>query len=579
MRPGDAPVLGPAAAADVRLGDWRGVAGVHVLYADLDLADRARLGRALGLAPTEPDAALLVAALRRWGADAPAHLGGAFAFAAWLGERQSVVAARDPAGVRPLVYADRGDRLVIGGDVRAVLAAGVPDALDEDVMAAVLLTSQFRPSSVGRTCVRAIDLLPGGHCLTVSERGTQISAYWRIDDAPRFGLRRVEEIGEALAAVLREVAAEAVADADPGAVGVHLSAGLDSSTVAAFASHALAEAGRPAPAAFSWQPAPGSGGSAEHGRIAAVAERWGLDVAWCPATEADFAAGLALDATRDPHVMWAPEAPVRREARRRGARLLLSGWGGDEAASFSGRGTIPGALLRQGQWGAVAAMIARDPVRALRRLRAQRTKRARRGIDPTLDDLRDAALRGEHPTFARPDLLRRATLPELEPMPADPHALLGWLMRRGHLGDRTGAWALAGLPFGVRYRYPLLDRRVLDLVGGLPAEAWLTRDGLRRWPLRVAGAGLVPDAVRLYPSKAEPQWITDSRRERTPAIDALVPRLVPEVVGDRAEWVELDALRTALRDWLKTPGPIEPRGFHALAYLPLDAGNQPGPMT
>ncbi|PAP75860.1 asparagine synthase-related protein [Rubrivirga marina] len=576
MRPGDAPVVGPAADADVRLGDWRGVAGVHVLYADLDLADRARLGHALGLPATEPDAALLVAALRQWGADAPAHLGGAFAFAAWLGDRQAVVAARDPAGICPLVYADRGDRLVVGGDVREVLAAGVPDALDEDVMAAVFLTSQFRPSSVGRTCVRAIDLLPGGHRLTASERGTQVSAYWRIEDAPRLGLRRVEEIGEALAAVLREVTAEAVAD--PGTVGVHLSAGLDSSTVAAFAAHALAEAGR-APAAFSWQPAPGADGSPEHDRIAAVAECWGLDVSWCPAAEADFAAGLALDATREPHVMWAPEAPVRREARRRGVRLLLSGWGGDEAASFSGRGTIPGALLRQGQWRAVVAMIARDPVRALRRLRAQRTKRARLGLAPTLDDLRDAALRGEHATFARPDLLRRATLPEVEPMPADPHALLGWLMRRGHLGDRTGAWALAGLPFGVRYRYPLLDRRVLDLVGGLPAEAWLTRDGLRRWPLRAAGADLVPDAVRLHASKAEPHWLADSRRERTPALAALVPRLVPEVVGDRAEWVELDALRTALRDWLNAPGPIEPRGFHALAYLPLEDGFSPAPMS
>lgn len=579
MRPGDAPARGPAAAADVRLGDWRGVAGVHVLYADLDLADRARLGRALGLPATEPDAALLLAALRQWGTDAPAHLGGAFAFAAWLGARQAVVAARDPAGVCPLVYADRGDRLVVGGDIRAVLAAGVPDALDEDVMAAVLLTNQFRPSSVGRTCLRAVDLLPGGHRLTVGERGTQVSSFWRIEDAPRLGLRGVGEIGEALAAVLREVTAEAVADVDPGAAGVHLSAGLDSGTVAAFTAGALAEAGRPAPAAFSWQPAPGADASPEHARIAAVAERWGLDVTWCPTSEADFAAGLALDATRDPHVMWAPEAPVRREARRQGVRLVLSGWGGDEGASFSGRGTVPGALLRRGQWRAVAAMVAQAPIRALRRLRAQRSTRARLGLALTLDDLRDAALRGEHPTFARPDLLRRAALPEAEPMPTDPHALLGWLMRRGHLGDRTGAWALAGLPFSVRYRYPLLDRRVLDVVGGLPAEAWLTRDGLRRWPLRAAGAGLVPDAVRLHPSKAEPRWIASVQPQRAEAIAALVPRLVPEVVGDRAEWVDLDALRAALADWLTAPGPTEPRGFHALTYLPLDAAPTSAPMT
>jgi asparagine synthase (glutamine-hydrolysing) len=52
---------------------------------DATLADRDRLGRALGAPPTATDAELVLRAYLRWDESAPAHLTGPFAFAIWDG--------------------------------------------------------------------------------------------------------------------------------------------------------------------------------------------------------------------------------------------------------------------------------------------------------------------------------------------------------------------------------------------------------------------------------------------------------------------------------------------------------------
>ena len=64
LRPGDAAVRGPLAAASVRLETWTGQHGVHLLYADLDLMEVAALRRALGLPATGAETTLLTVAQR-----------------------------------------------------------------------------------------------------------------------------------------------------------------------------------------------------------------------------------------------------------------------------------------------------------------------------------------------------------------------------------------------------------------------------------------------------------------------------------------------------------------------------------
>src|SRR5436309_3101687 len=85
-----------------------GGGGRYVLIADLRLDNRDDLVNDLQLnapgAQVLSDAAILLAAVERWGANCVDHLIGDFAFAFWDGRRRELVLARDPLGQRPLHY-------------------------------------------------------------------------------------------------------------------------------------------------------------------------------------------------------------------------------------------------------------------------------------------------------------------------------------------------------------------------------------------------------------------------------------------------------------------------------------------
>ena len=61
-------------------------------------------------------------------------LRGEFAFVLWDGWRRQLVAARDRFGIKPLFYAEVDGVLVVASEIKALLAAGVPAAWDEEAV-------------------------------------------------------------------------------------------------------------------------------------------------------------------------------------------------------------------------------------------------------------------------------------------------------------------------------------------------------------------------------------------------------------------------------------------------------------
>jgi asparagine synthetase B (glutamine-hydrolysing) len=60
------------------------------------------------------------------------HLRGEFAFAIWDEKNQTLFAARDRFGIKPLFYARVGDTLYLASEVNALFAAGVPAGWDHE---------------------------------------------------------------------------------------------------------------------------------------------------------------------------------------------------------------------------------------------------------------------------------------------------------------------------------------------------------------------------------------------------------------------------------------------------------------
>ncbi len=94
------------------------------LAADVRLDNRTDLIRTLApcVPPMPSDTALLVDAYDRWGTDCARHLRGDFAFVLWDERERLLLAARDLFGVRGLLYAREGARLLVASTITGVLA-------------------------------------------------------------------------------------------------------------------------------------------------------------------------------------------------------------------------------------------------------------------------------------------------------------------------------------------------------------------------------------------------------------------------------------------------------------------------
>ncbi len=454
----------------------------------------------------------MLLAYERWGEHCPERLSGSYAFALWDGRRGTLLLARDHMGQRPLTYSRSGPSLVFATDYRAVLAhPSVRREVDEEAVVARML----RAHHVGleRTPWAGVRKLPPGSAMVVEPGGVpRTTTHWRPAPRPAPARSRPEEQAEALRETLAVAVGDAVRSVHP--VASHLSGGLDSTTVAVLAARALAAQERSLELALSWSPAPDDGvGRDEQARIAEVVGGLGVPCVYLELSPDAARRNRERELALEPNETRLAEDVLLARARERGARVVLSGWGGDELASFNARGYLA-MLLRTGRWPTlteeIVAAARRQGASRVRIARALRARIAREALPPLLPGplarIPRAAIpsRPEHLTELDPRAARLLDERDRLLRPgASPQAVQLQLLRHGHITMRLEAWAHAAAEAGVEYRFPLLDRRVMELCLGLPEDVWM-RDGWSRWLFRTAAAPLLPPAIAWGRPKDEP---------------------------------------------------------------------------
>ena len=538
------------------------------------LDDRGGLCDALGVPhPERPDltdSALLLRAWRRWGRECPARLLGDYAFAVWDARARTLFCARDHVGAKPFFYSLSAQRLVFATSLEAVLAApGVGDALDETTIAAELTRG---PPPATRTFFRAVRRLPPGHALVVAPDAARLERWWRPEQTPL--IRAASD--DAYAETFLDLYTQAVRSRLGGGLctGVHLSGGLDSSSVAVLAARELRRQGRPPPTAFTWLPPPGPGPrnaaeTAEYGPLEAVAAQEGLPVSHCAPGVEDVLACLRRDGARQMcESTLLQEVSVQRRAAEQGVRVLLSGWGGDEGISFNGRGYYA-QLLLSGRLGRLWREL-RERGRPLRRAVTRvilplAFPGARRAIQVWRGAERPRRTPFINPAFARRAKLPPAGVPRYTAVRSAQLALLEY----GHLSRRIEGWAESAAPCGIEYRYPLLDRRVLEFALGLPPDQF-RRGRWSRWLMRHALRTVLPPAVCWNRNKRDPVRFNAVRA----AVDEALPviRRALEARGappTRAQYLDLPRLLARL-DADRRPAAGQPEGKLGSALRFLD---------
>ncbi|MBL7077902.1 MAG: asparagine synthase (glutamine-hydrolyzing) [Kiritimatiellae bacterium] len=176
---------------------------------------------------THSDCEVIAHLYEEHGLDFVHRLRGMYGVALWDSVRGRVVLVRDRMGEKPLYICEQEGSILFASEMQAMLATGrVPFELEPG---AVCDYFHYEYVPEPRTAVKGVRKLPAGHMLVVDVKNwqTEETCYWRMEDAPPLDgdpktliHEQLEQIGDI---ILRSDVP----------LGVALSAGLDSSTVAA----------------------------------------------------------------------------------------------------------------------------------------------------------------------------------------------------------------------------------------------------------------------------------------------------------------------------------------------------------
>ena len=495
-----------------------------VLVFDGRLDNRPELANDLDLRddPGVSDAAMVLAAHRRWGRDMVPRLLGDFAFALWNGRERRLILARDPRGIRSVAYAALGGSLVFATEPRQLLRMTDVDVRPNMGFVGERLSGfAAHPSE---TIFRGIQRVPSAHLLTASPAvpaGT-LTRHWEID--PRRELRYADD-GQ-YAEHLQELYGRAVAARLRGLtkVAVLLSGGVDSASIAGVASRLNTGGSRVEVRAYHHS-LRGYPDADEEQQAESVARHCGIPFISVPFKGADLDHHLGNarrleDTIPGTFGLSDDERALRMSAD--GARVVLTGIGGDEW--FGGAYQHSADLLRRGRFVAAARQLWADghnpdafhgvKVLAQSCIWAATPARARRVIKGMLSS-RDLVPRGFNRTFAADvSLVERIT-----PAPADrrfPTLAAAAIHAAALHPDGVNTWDESARQislWGHELSAPLLDRRLAEFAMAIPEQQRWSGDETKR-VLRAAVARFLPDEVRMRRRKSDPGVVTLGELER-----------------------------------------------------------------
>lgn len=521
--------------------------GSVVLLADARIDNREFLASELGVPVRKlihmPDSELLLLGYLRWGKNLPQQLLGDFVLVIWDDRSGELFCARDHLGIKMLYFYLGQEVFLFASDIRGLRCHPmVPSGID--IETAAIYLNEGEPFHPQRTFLSSIKKLAAAHSITVGATEWHRSVYWRADDCQRLKNLSPEESSYQLRQLLEDSVRCRMRTAYP--VASHLSGGLDSSTITALAAGCP---GGGSMTTYNWVAAPGKEddpGYYEWGDGRLVAESLGLPHDHVDLTE-DRLAGLLLNhdlADGDSTDLWY-EYLVRERAVSQGARTMLSGWGGDELISAHGGGAVVEMLWRGHPLAAFREMslsVKSAPVPARRLLGLV----YRTAVKPFLPWDRGIPMSNyiytacAYPSFQE-FCQRRRVNPVFLSRFSMRNSMLA-LLNFGFIQNRVESWAVTGNRMGLEYRYPLLDRRIVEFALGLSPIHFL-KGGLGRYVFREAIKGLIPDSVRLASKADDYQRVT-----RYMALYSSVfsrPEVISALSGERclaSEYVDLRLL-------------------------------------
>lgn len=521
------------------------------------------------------DSEIVLRSYEKWGDDCASKLIGDFVFAIWNEREKSLIAARDPLGVKHFYYYyEPGKLFALASEVKALFEIEeIPKVLNNQRIGDYLVANSEDKEQTFYTGIRR---LPATHALSLKDGRLRVWEYWKPNDT-QLRLKSNGEYHEMFRERFTAAVTARLRSAYP--VGSMLSGGLDSSSMVCVASKFLKENSQQPLHTF----------SAVFPSIAKVDSRIDerrfmdsvIDATGC--TVHMVTADTTSPFAEIEKVLWHTDHPVGapmymdwqifKAAQQTGVKTVLSGFDGDSTVSHGYEDLTNFALRRK------YVRLVRESL-ALRRNMPRRShslKRLiwRKGIVKSLPPWTFATwrkLRGREPKDYAPaatpfPLHYRSVNAEFSaehdlegryrrlhstnyPDGISPIEYHWRALTNGHFAEVLENIEKASAAFEVEARFPFFDRRLVEFCIALPPGQRIL-NGWTRSIFRHAMDGIVPNDVlwRTDKSNIGASVKMNMLKHGSEQLESVIEDKASRLAG----YVDLDSLRASYRAYRSSP--------------------------
>lgn len=449
-------------------------------------------------------------AYRTWGVDCANHIKGDFAIVAIDYAKNEVHLIRDHIGARPLVYWFSGDRLIFASHEFGLVKSGLVKSgiYEEKLVGSLFWYNEIYAQTVFQNVCKVMP----GHSVSFSaeqEQGKKLK-YWNPEIIKK---NKVLSLEGAVSRLQELIVTATRSRMEPGKTGLHVSGGLDSCGVSSIVADHTPD--KSLLTGYSWTP------EIFEDKVEGVNEKEFIDafsadkkvlVKYLNLDDLETVKNAILPEFEIQHI----EHPVMQMAGKDGIETLFSGWGGDEFVSLSTRGTV-NHLIFSLKWFDLLKYVKKSGIKST-------IYQFRTDVFPLLVPF------GLLPIY-KAGYTDWSTLRLLKPAFIRKHWKQIFLYRRKnifgygnrtrftlnllklyHLPERMESWAINAEHYGFEYKYPLLDKDVLEFWFSIPVE-YTYQDFHSRFLYREAMKGILTEKIRIRNDKGEALRIAYSLRE------------------------------------------------------------------
>lgn len=468
--------------------------GGLTITADARLDNRVTLAALLGIdrhqLSVTPDPMLILLAYQRWGSDSVNQLEGEYAFAIWNSRAQQLFAATDHIGFRPFFYYDSPECFIFCSEIKGVVAAKPsPNYFNEES----LIEYFYRKGTPNITYNKEVFALCGGHVLTLREGKMAYRKYWNLESTGKYSFKKDDDWYGCTRELLYRAVEKRLNPDVP--VGITLSGGLDSSSVACILSELLMKRNKPLYAFSSVLPLGYDGIEKDERHYIEIVGRH------CPniiqtyleapgvGPFSDLEEAFEIEETF-PNTFFYMNKALLDAAAEKKIRSIYNGFGGDFWVSWKGDTVIYELMKSRRFFEALTLMckVGKEEDRSF----YQTIRSCCIGYSETYQSLKQKV------GLNRNDGVENNLL-EIRPRSAEGsckgyYEQMQNMVNKGCIGRITGMFANRNGFFFNDSLTPLFDKDLLVLLSDMPLELNL-KNGQRRSVLREAMKGIVPESI------------------------------------------------------------------------------------